>query len=93
MTTLINGLQTRLDAIDRKLESLQQGRRKPMEWIATLSEHVRSLDAFREEVRASYEPLLAKLDNIDDILRILRHATSDMSRRVESLEQAQRKAS
>lgn len=85
---LLGRIERRLDEIDSKIDNLQQGRRKSMEWIATLSEHIRSLDAFREEVRASYEPLLAKIEAIDEITRILRHATSDVSRRVEMLERA-----
>ena len=51
-----------------------------------LSEHIESLDEFRDEVRASIEPLSMKLDNLDEVMRIMRHATVDVSRRVENLE-------
>ena len=51
-----------------------------------LSEHIESLDEFRDEVRASLEPLSVKLDNLDEVMRIMRHATVDVSRRVENLE-------
>ena len=83
---LLGRLEKRLKAIDEKLDGLAKSRRKSMEWIATLSEHVRSLDEFREEVRASFEPVLGKLDSLDEVVRIMRHATSDVSRRVEILE-------
>lgn len=79
-------IETRLDAIDQKLESLTMARRKSMEWIAQLSEHIGSLDNFREEVRASLEPLFTKIESVEDNLRILRHATSDVSRRVDGIE-------
>jgi chromosome segregation ATPase len=92
LETLIANISSRLDAIDNKLEHLASGRRKSMEWIAQLSEHVGSLDAFREDVRATLEPLYDKLENVEDGLRVLRHATSDVSRRVESLEQPSRRA-
>jgi len=80
-------IEQRLDAVDGKLETLSRTRLKSMEWIATLSEQVESLDAFREEVRASFEPLLRKLDGLDEVMRILRHATCDVARRVEEMEQ------
>lgn len=80
----------RLDAFDAKLGGTLRGRQKSMEWIATLSEQIESLDEFREEVRASFEPLLRKLDNLDEVMRIMRHATSDIGRRVELLEKKQR---
>src|SRR5262245_38144413 len=83
---ILTHISQRLDAIDQKLTVLHTSRKKSMEWIGQLSEHVRSLDAFREEVRASLEPLFGKLDSIDEVMRILRHATSDVSRRIETLE-------
>lgn len=82
----LEGIQRRLDEIDGKLDRLHLGKRKSMEWIAVMSEHIGTLNAFREEVRASLEPLFSKLDAFDEKLRILRHATSDVSRRIESLE-------
>ena len=51
-----------------------------------LLEHIESLDEFRDEVRASLEPLSVKLNNLDEVMRIMRHATVDVSRRVENLE-------
>ncbi|MBC7794801.1 MAG: hypothetical protein H7Z43_13940, partial [Clostridia bacterium] len=54
-------------------------------------QQIESLDEFREEVRASFEPLLHKLGDIDEVMRILRHATSDVARRVEVLEWDRRK--
>ena len=79
-------IETRLDAIDQKLETLSMARRKSMEWIAQLSEHIGSLDNFREEVRASLEPLFTKVEACEDNLRILRHATSDISHRIEDID-------
>lgn len=76
----------RLDALEEKIDAVARRRNKSMEWIATLSEQIASLDAFREEVRATFEPLTGKLQGMDEVVRILRHATSDVSRRVESLE-------
>jgi hypothetical protein len=61
-----------------------------MEWIATLSEQISSLDEFREEVRSSFESLVLKVDNLEEIHRILRHATSDVSKRVEMVERVQK---
>jgi hypothetical protein len=87
----LSRLETKLVTIDEKLQTLAKGRNKSMEWIATLSEHVRSLDEFREEVRSTFEPLIAKLDGIDEVVRILRHATSDVSRRVQEMEQTHHK--
>lgn len=84
-------LNVRLDGIDKKLDTVAKTRHKSMEWIATLSEQIESLDEFREEVRASFEPFVRKLDGIDEVMRILRHATSDVSRRMESIEREQRK--
>jgi chromosome segregation ATPase len=79
-------LEARLDAIDQKLDGLTMARRKSMEWIGQLSLQISSLDSFREEVRATLEPLFAKLEGVEDNLRILRHATSDVSRRVDEVE-------
>lgn len=79
-------IEARLEAMDQKLDSLSMGRRKAMEWIGQLSEHISSLDSFREEVRASLEPLFTKIEGFDDNLRILRHATSDVSRRMDAIE-------
>ena len=81
-------LETRLDQIEMKLDNIRISNRKSLEWIGMLSEHIRSLDEFREEVRASFEPMIGKLDNIDEVTRILRHATVDLSRRVEHVERA-----
>lgn len=83
---MLRRIESRLDGVDSKLEELTRARGKSLEWIGQLSEHIESLDAFREEVRASFEPLSHQLDRLDEISRILRHATSDVSRRVESLE-------
>jgi len=79
-------IEARLDAIDQKLAAVSASPRKAMEWIGQLAEQVRSLDSFREEVRASLEPLFHKLESLDDVLRIVHHATSDVARRVETLE-------
>lgn len=92
LTQMLSRMEERLGAIDAKLDGLVHARKKSMEWIGQLSEHVRSLDEFREEVRASFEPLLHKLDDIEEVVRILRHATSDVSRRVEGIEWDKRKA-
>jgi hypothetical protein len=89
--SILDRISSRLDAIDQKLSTMQSSRKKSMEWIGQLSEHVRSLDAFREEVRQTLEPLCGKLETIDELMRILRHATSDVARRVESLEVERRK--
>jgi chromosome segregation ATPase len=86
LRTLLDRLESRLGDIDAKLATVTTHRNKSMEWIAQLSEHVRSLDEFREEVRASFEPVMHKLSDIDDVMRIMRHATSDVARRVEDLE-------
>jgi hypothetical protein len=87
MASVLDRISNRLDAIDTKLAALHMSRKKSMEWIGQLSEHVRSLDAFREEVRQTLEPLFGKLEGIDELMRILRHATSDVARRVENLEE------
>ena len=86
MMRALERIEQRLDAVDAKLETVTRTRLKSMEWIATLSEHIRSLDEFREEVRASFEPLIGKLDNLDEVTRILRHATNDVSRRIDTIE-------
>ncbi len=91
MEPYLDRICNRLDAIDQKLAALHTSRKKTMEWIGQLSEHVRSLDAFREEVRQTLEPLFGKLESIDELMRILRHATNDVARRVESLEGERRK--
>jgi chromosome segregation ATPase len=85
-------IEDRLCALDKKVEQLLTVRHKSMEWLATMAEQVESLDAFREEVRASLEPLFDKLRNLDEINRILRHATSDVARRVDEIEGLRRKA-
>lgn len=86
LKTVLDRLETRLGDIDTKLAGVIAHRNKSMEWIGQLSEHIRSLDEFREEVRASFEPMMHKLSDIDDVMRIMRHATSDVARRVEQLE-------
>lgn len=83
---LTETLNRRLDAIEAKLDVMRGASKKGLEWIGMLSEHIESLDEFRDEVRASIEPLSNKLENLDDVMRILRHATVDVSRRVENLE-------
>jgi chromosome segregation ATPase len=88
MEAALARIETRLGAIDQKLDSLAMARRKSMEWIAQLSEHINSLDSFREEVRSSLEPLFTKIEMVEDNLRILRHATSDVSRRVDAIDAA-----
>ena len=82
----LSRIETRLDSIDQKLDALAMARRKSMEWIAQLSSHISSLDSFREEVRATLEPLFTKVEACEDNLCILRHATGDMSRRIEDIE-------
>ena len=86
ISDVLSRLEERLAHMEQKIDAISQTRTKSFEWIAQLSEHVSSLDDFREEVRASLEPLFYKLENLDEIIRILRHATSDVSRRVERLE-------
>ncbi|OGQ90038.1 MAG: hypothetical protein A2289_13650 [Deltaproteobacteria bacterium RIFOXYA12_FULL_58_15] len=90
--SLTLSFEDRLIAMDKKLDQLVATRRKSLEWLSMMSEQVQSLDAFREEVRASLEPLFSKLQNIDDFIRILSHATSDVSRRVEEIESSKRMA-
>jgi len=89
LESFMNRLEDRLERLDHKIDNLALSRHKSMEWLAQMSEHVRSLDNFREEVRASLEPLFTKLENIDEIMRIMRHATSDVSRRIELIEKHQ----
>jgi hypothetical protein len=89
---VLERIEARLDAVDKKVETMAMSWRKAMEWIAQMGEHVRSLDDFREEVRAGLEPLFMKLDNVDEVMRIIRHATSDVSRRVEEMEGKRRLA-
>jgi chromosome segregation ATPase len=79
-------IEDRLESLERKIDTISASPRKAVEWIGQLSEQVRSLDLFREEVRATLEPLYHKLESLDEVLLILRHATSDVSRRVEYLE-------
>lgn len=79
-------LEARLEEMNGKMDTLILARRKFMEWMANHSQQIDSLDSFREEVRATFEPLVGKLRNVDDIQRVLRHATSDLSRRMETLE-------
>jgi hypothetical protein len=86
LKALLDRVETRLNDIDAKLANVVTHRNKSMEWIGQLSEHVRSLDEFREEVRASFEPVMHKLSDMDDVMRIIRLATSDVARRVEQLE-------
>ncbi|MFC1610736.1 hypothetical protein ACFL6C_07250 [Myxococcota bacterium] len=93
MAATVARIEERMEAVDRKLDQILSTRRKSLEWLATMSEQVQSLDAFREEVRASLEPLFDKLRNLDEIMRILRHATSDVARRVEEMEASRRIAS
>lgn len=83
-------IEQKLTELDAKLDTLAQNRRKSMEWMATLASHVESLDAFREEVRSSLEPLFQKLQHLDEIIRIHQHATSDVARRIETLEEYRR---
>jgi len=83
---IMHRVEARLEQVSEQVEQLTRTRHKSMEWIGQLSEHIRSLDEFREEVRATFEPFVGKLDNLDEVMRILRHATSDVSRRVISLE-------
>ena len=90
--SVLDRISARLDAMDAKLDSLSMAKRKSLEWIAQMSQHIGSLDAFREEVRATLEPLYGKLESMEDSLRILRHATSDVSRRVDSMEHQRKKA-
>lgn len=92
LKTVLDRLENRLTDIDAKLSTVMSNRLKSFEWIGQLSEQIQSLDEFREEVRASFEPLMHKLGDIDEVMRILRHATSDVSRRVETLEWDRRKA-
>lgn len=89
---ILTRIEERLVGVEAKLDQLSHARRKSLEWIGQLSEHVDSLDAFREEVRATVEPIFSKLENLDDSLCVLRHATSDVSRRIEQLSHDHRRA-
>jgi len=86
LVEVIGSLEARLCEIERKVESVRNQSRKSMEWIGMLSEHIHSLDSFRVEVRESFEPISDKLGCIDDVVRILRHATADVSRRIGNVE-------
>ena len=86
LNELTETLNRRLDAIEAKIDVMNGASRKGLEWIGMLSEHIESLDEFRDEVRASLEPLAMKLYNLDEVMRIMRHATVDVSRRGENLE-------
>ena len=88
---VLERIESRLDRIETLVDSMKLSSRKSLEWVGTLSEHIRSLDEFREEVRASFEPLVDKIDCTEEIIRILRHATVDVSRRIERLERLDRK--
>ena len=83
---VLGRIEERLDAMDDKLQALTRGRSKALDWIGQLSEQIESLDEFREEVRACFEPIVGKLERLDEISRVLRHATADVSRRIDSLE-------
>ncbi|MEL6548259.1 MAG: hypothetical protein AAFQ82_26770, partial [Myxococcota bacterium] len=72
-------------------QELTRARTKSFDWIGQLSEHIESLDAFREEVRACFEPIMGKLERLDEISRVLRHATADVSRRIDTIESRPRK--
>ena len=87
---VLTRMETRLDRMEEILEGVRASNRKSLEWVGVLSEHLRSLDEFREEVRASLEPVVEKLHCTDEVIRILRHATADVSRRIEGLEQKPR---
>lgn len=89
---MLTRIEARLDGLDQKIDAIAATRNKPLEWIGQLAEHIRSLDEFREEVRATFEPLMGKLSGMDEVVRILRHATSDVSRQVEDLERRLRDA-
>jgi hypothetical protein len=79
-------MEERFDALERKIDLAVTARHKSMEWIATLAEQMESVEDFRQEVRSTFEPIVNKLDNVDELIRILRHATSDVSRRIERIE-------
>ncbi len=88
---MLERIEERLNRIEEKLDALYVARKKSMEWMGVLSEQVQSLDMFREEVRASYEALAGKLEGMEELMRVLRHATSDVARRVEQLEHRPKK--
>ena len=83
-------METRLDRMEEILEGVRASNRKSLEWVGMLSEHLRSLDDFREEVRVSLEPVVEKLHCTDEVIRILRPATADVSRLIEGLEEKPR---
>ncbi len=87
---MLERIEGRLDRIEDIVATMKTSSRKSLEWVGILSEHIDSLDEFREEVREKFEPLADKLDCTDEILRILRHATVDVSRRIERLERLER---
>ena len=86
ITSILARLDTRLAAIEQKLDTVRTTNRKSHEWIGTLAQHIQRLDQFRDEVRASFEPFSDKLGCQDEVLRILRHATADVSRRIDNVE-------
>ena len=79
-------IESKLDDLDRKITSLLQSRQKEFEWLGVLSKRIQEFDQFQQEVRQSFEPLYRKLEDVSDLLRILRHATSDLSCRLEAME-------
>ena len=86
VSQVLERIEGRLERIENMIEGVRASNRKSLEWVAMLSEHIQSLDEFREEVRESFEPLNDKLTCSDEVVRILRHATVDVSRRIERLE-------
>ena len=83
---VLERIEARLNRIEETVQGVRMSTRKSMEWIGTLSEHMSAFDIFRDEVRSTLEPVMNKLDCNDEGLRILRHATVDVSRRIELLE-------
>jgi len=75
-----------LDRIEQRVEQVLKNRSKSLEWVGMLSEQIESLDEFREEVRLSFEPVLGKINNLDELIRIIRHASCDLSKRLEHVE-------
>ncbi|MCK5689171.1 hypothetical protein KAI87_07870 [Myxococcota bacterium] len=92
MHLFLERLESRLDGIENKIDGLSGSWRKSMQWLGMLSEHVQSHETFRDEVRESLEPLFRQLENFDDSIRVMRHATSDVSRRMEEMEAEKLKA-
>jgi len=86
VSQVLERIEGRLERIEKMIEGVRTSNRKSLEWVGMLSEHIQSLDEFREEVRVSFEPLNDKLICSDEVVRILRHATVDVSRRIERLE-------